>query len=85
LHLGDLDADIVFIDPPYPKEREYRAALEALEARPPGLAIVQHSTRFALADEYGPLRRTRIAKYGDNTLSFFRRPATAEEPGASGA
>jgi 16S rRNA (guanine966-N2)-methyltransferase len=90
LHLGNVVAggmgsDIVFIDPPYPKEPEYRAALEALEARPPGLAIVQHATRFALADQYGPLRRTRTAKYGDNTLSFFRTPVTAEEPAASGA
>lgn len=78
LHLGNLDADIVFIDPPYPKDREYRAALDALEARPPRLAIVQHSTRFALADVYGPLHRTRSTKYGDNTLSFFRTPVTAE-------
>jgi 16S rRNA (guanine966-N2)-methyltransferase len=79
LHLGSLDADIVFIDPPYPKDREFGAALEALEAKPPGLAIMQHATRFALADEYGPLHRTRTVKYGDNTLSFFRRPATAAE------
>jgi 16S rRNA (guanine(966)-N(2))-methyltransferase RsmD len=71
LHLGSLDADIVFIDPPYPKDREYGAALEALEGKAPGLTIVQHSTRFPLADDYGPLHRTRTAKYGDNTLSFF--------------
>jgi len=71
LYLGNMVADIVFIDPPYPKDREYQAALEALETKPPKLAIIQHATRFALADEYGALRRTRIAKYGDNTLSFF--------------
>jgi len=71
LCLGGLDADIVFIDPPYPKDREYEAALEALEGKPPRLVIVQHATRFALADEYGPLHRTRIARYGDNALSFF--------------
>jgi 16S rRNA (guanine966-N2)-methyltransferase len=75
LLLGGIEADIVFIDPPYPKEREYRAALESLEARPPRLVIVQHSTRFELADDYGPLNRTRIAKYGDNALSFFRTTA----------
>jgi 16S rRNA (guanine966-N2)-methyltransferase len=72
LYLGSIEADIVFIDPPYPKEREYHAALDAMESRPPGLAIVQHSTRFALADDYGPLHRTRMVKYGDNALSFFR-------------
>lgn len=75
LLLGGIEADIVFIDPPYPKEREYRAALDALEANPPRLVIVQHSTRFELADDYGPLHRTRIAKYGDNALSFFRSAA----------
>jgi 16S rRNA (guanine966-N2)-methyltransferase len=78
IHLAGLNADIVFIDPPYPKEREYRAAMEALESTPPGLAIVQHSTRFALEDDYGPLHRTRIVKYGQNALSFFRKSATGE-------
>jgi 16S rRNA (guanine966-N2)-methyltransferase len=78
IYLAGFDADIVFIDPPYPKDREYRAALEALETRPPELAIVQHSTRFALADDYGPLHRTRVVKYGDNALSFFRRPVIGE-------
>jgi len=77
LYLGGLDAHIVFIDPPYPKEREYRAAMEALETKSPGLVIVQHSTRFAVADEYGSLHRSRLVKYGDNALSFFRRSVTA--------
>lgn len=77
LLLGTIEADIVFLDPPYPKEREYRAALEALESNAPRLAIVQHATRFELLDQYGPLHRTRIAKYGDNALSFYR-PTAAE-------
>lgn len=86
LYLGGLDADIVFIDPPYPKDREYRAAMEALETKPPGLVIVQHSTRFALEDEYGPLKRSRMTRYGDNTLSFFTAvpPATGPAAGAEG-
>jgi 16S rRNA (guanine966-N2)-methyltransferase len=78
IHLSRLDADIVFIDPPYPREHEYRAAMDALEATPPGLAIVQHAVRFALDEDHGPLHRTRLVKYGDNALSFFRRSATAE-------
>ena len=71
LYLGKIEADIVFIDPPYPNEREYQASLEALEAKPPGQVIVQHSVRFALADEQGPFRRTRMVKQGENALSFF--------------
>src|SRR5215469_7830107 len=79
LLLGGIEADIVFVDPPYTKEREYRAAMEALEEKPPRLVIVQHATRFALEEDYGPLHRVRTAKYGDNTLSFFRPTAAARE------
>jgi 16S rRNA (guanine(966)-N(2))-methyltransferase RsmD len=73
LHLGEIEADIVFVDPPYEKEREYQLALEALGGNPPALTIVQHSVRFALAGEYGPLVRGRMVKQGDNALSFYRR------------
>lgn len=73
LYLDKLEADIAFLDPPYPKEREYPAALEALAVKPPELVIVQHSVRFALPEEQGPFRRTRIVKQGDNALSFFRQ------------
>jgi 16S rRNA (guanine966-N2)-methyltransferase len=72
LYLGKLEADIVFIDPPYPNEREYQASFDALEKNPPKQVIVQHSVRFALADKQGPFHRTRIIKQGENVLSFFR-------------
>jgi 16S rRNA (guanine(966)-N(2))-methyltransferase RsmD len=64
-------ADIVFIDPPYDREREYPAALHLLSEAPPQLAIVQHSARLALADAYGELRRSRVVKQGGNALSFY--------------
>ncbi|MES1257902.1 MAG: 16S rRNA (guanine(966)-N(2))-methyltransferase RsmD [Acidobacteriota bacterium] len=76
LHLGGIEADIVFLDPPYPKEREYQASFEILEARPPGLTIAQHSVRFSLDETYGPMRRTRFLKQSDNALSFYRVPAS---------
>jgi 16S rRNA G966 N2-methylase RsmD len=72
VNLREIEADIVFLDPPYDKEREYGAALEALEANPPALTIVQHSVRFAAAGAYGPLLRGRMVKQGDNALSFYR-------------
>jgi 16S rRNA (guanine966-N2)-methyltransferase len=72
LHLVNLDADIVFLDPPYAKEREYQAALDALDAKLPALTVVQHSVRFTISEDYGQLRRTRIVKQGENALSFFR-------------
>jgi 16S rRNA (guanine(966)-N(2))-methyltransferase RsmD len=71
-------ADIVFLDPPYPLEREYSAALESLAADPPALVIVQHSVRLALADGYGSLTRSRLLKQGDNALSFYR--VSGEQP-----
>jgi len=77
LHLGNLDADLVFLDPPYAKEREYQASLEALESKPPRLTIVQHSVRFHLDPVYGPLRQTRIVKQGENALSFYKIPGDA--------
>lgn len=71
LALPQYRADIVFLDPPYEQEREYAAALEGMGANPPGLAIAQHATRFALAAAYGPLSRVRVLRQGDNSLSFF--------------
>jgi 16S rRNA (guanine966-N2)-methyltransferase len=77
LHLGELvsgkneKADIVFLDPPYEKEKEYAACLETLQTNPPELTVVQHSVRLVLAKEYGPLQCARVLKQGDNALSFY--------------
>ncbi|PWU07604.1 MAG: 16S rRNA (guanine(966)-N(2))-methyltransferase RsmD [Terriglobia bacterium] len=64
-------ADIVFLDPPYDKDREYEAALAALSGIQSPLVIVQHSIRRTLPEVRGDLRRTRTVKQGDNALSFF--------------
>ena len=71
-YLSQRKADIVFLDPPYSMEAEYRESLAILGAEPPPLAIVQHSVRMPLEDAYGCLRRTRLLRQGDNSLSFFR-------------
>jgi 16S rRNA (guanine966-N2)-methyltransferase len=71
LTLGRPTAEFVFLDPPYSAEREYTAMLDLLSQAPPELTIVQHSIRLALAEAFGPLRRTRVVKQGDNALSFF--------------
>jgi 16S rRNA (guanine966-N2)-methyltransferase len=63
--------DIAFLDPPYPLESEYEKALMALADDPPGLAIAQHASRFGLQERYGVLKRSRVLKQGDNSLSFF--------------
>jgi len=74
LHLGGIDADIFFLDPPYPKEREYAAAMDALEGRREGLVIFQHSSRLELPERFGDFARYRSLKQGDNALSFYRVP-----------
>jgi 16S rRNA (guanine966-N2)-methyltransferase len=89
IYLGGLEADFVFMDPPYPKEHEYQASLDAVSNREVGLVIVQHASRFKTDEWYGPLRRTRVVKQGDNSLSFFRKATSAgpseslEEPGSA--
>jgi len=69
--LERLAADIVFLDPPYELEREYGLVLETLGERKNMLVIAQHASRFSLADEYGAMKRTRVLKQGDNSLSFY--------------
>lgn len=64
-------ADIVFLDPPYPLEGEYRAALELLGEDPPPLVLVQHSKHFDPEESHGKLRRTRTLAHGDNIVSFY--------------
>jgi len=66
-----LDADFVFLDPPYGLEREYGVVLGLLGERAPGLVIVQHDIRTKLEPSYGALEHQRLLRQGDNCLSFF--------------
>ncbi len=69
--LPSIVADIVFIDPPYNQEPEYERALGILGEQQAALVIAQHASRLNLGESYGRLRRTRVLKHGDNSLSFF--------------
>ncbi len=73
-----LEAGIVFLDPPYPLENEYAAALSLLGEKPSPLVIVQHPPRLKLAERYGELQRTRLLKHGDNALSFYGHVASED-------
>jgi 16S rRNA (guanine(966)-N(2))-methyltransferase RsmD len=67
------NADIVFADPPYTQEREYKALFDVLLNATPPLTIVQHSVRLVLEADHGGLRRTRMLRQGENALSFYER------------
>ncbi len=69
--LGSIDADIVFLDPPYDQEREYETALAKLGERAPKLVIAQHDIRLELKESCGTLRQRRVLRQGDNCLTFF--------------
>jgi 16S rRNA (guanine(966)-N(2))-methyltransferase RsmD len=69
--LPSCQADIIFLDPPYEQEREYRAALEILSEDAASLVVVQHSVRLAMPEAVGVRRRSRLVKQGDNALSFY--------------
>lgn len=80
-HVARETGDIVFLDPPYEEPREYVACFEELAAKPPDLVVAQHSKHQDLENAYGPLRRYRQVKQGDNILSFYKA-AGPEEPAA---
>lgn len=65
-------ADIVFLDPPYFRKRDYQEALELLGALPPRLVVAQHDSHLTLAESTGALRRVRVIRQGSNSLSFYR-------------
>jgi 16S rRNA (guanine(966)-N(2))-methyltransferase RsmD len=70
-------ADIAFLDPPYEIPKEYEASMTALDRAETALVIVQHSSRFTSQEQYGRLRRYRVIKQGDNSLSFYRNISTS--------
>ncbi len=71
--LERVNADIVFLDPPYEMEAEREAVLIALGSLQHPLVIVQHASRSAAREAYGSLRRYRVLRQGDNSLSFYQR------------
>ena len=70
--LAHQQAGIIFLDPPYDMAAEYAAALEQANAP---LVIAQHSVRFDPGEAHGSLRRYRLLKQGDNSLSFYEQVA----------
>ena len=81
LLLPSYGADIVFLDPPYDQVKEYTDSLLAISQTTCGYAVAQHTSRLTLEPQYGSLRRTRVLRQGDNSLSFYE--ASDEHPSHS--
>jgi 16S rRNA (guanine(966)-N(2))-methyltransferase RsmD len=69
--------DIVFYDPPYSGDYlRVLADIGAAENRvlnEDGLLIVEHHSKNAMPDAAGNIRRWRILKQGETSLSFYER------------
>ena len=69
--------DVVFLDPPYDAEDEYRTTLGLLGGVDAGLlaedavVIAEHRRKEKLSEHYGLLARTRLLEQGDAALSFY--------------
>jgi 16S rRNA (guanine966-N2)-methyltransferase len=65
--------DVVFFDPPY--KQDYLPTLDILGSSrlldDDGLLVVEHHHKTELPETVGKLRRTRILKQGDSSLSFY--------------
>lgn len=66
--------DIAFFDPPY--DSDYAIVLHDFGAKNDllcegGLLVVEHHTKKQMPDEVGRLRRWRVLKQGETSLSFY--------------
>lgn len=75
LSAENVQADVVFFDPPYRMEEAYRQTLDALAAsrvvRPGGVVIAEHHKKFESPACVGTLKRYRWLPQGDAALSFY--------------
>jgi 16S rRNA G966 N2-methylase RsmD len=65
--------DLIFLDPPY--KENYLRILEILGSakllNDEGLLVVEHHHKTELPETTGNLRRARVLKQSDSSLSFY--------------
>jgi 16S rRNA (guanine966-N2)-methyltransferase len=68
--------DLIFLDPPYAAAEQYLKVMAFLAAAPfvsrDTIVIAEHTRKFELLEEFGPLERVRVLQQGDAVLSFYR-------------
>jgi 16S rRNA (guanine966-N2)-methyltransferase len=79
--------DVVFLDPPYDGD-DVATTLEALGGvellADDAIVVAQHLTKRAPASSVGGLAAFRARRFGETTLTFFRRDAPgAVQPGSA--
>lgn len=71
-----LKFDYIFLDPPYNKEL-VKSTLEKINCEKllncEGLIIIEHETKLVLEDKYCELVKIDYRKYGDTSVSFYRK------------
>lgn len=73
--VSDHLCDIVFLDPPYISnelERALHLIGEGHLLNAGGIVVAEHSSKLALPEGIGVLRKTKDYKYGDSTLTRYR-------------
>jgi len=77
LEAEGVEADVVFLDPPYRMQAEYRHVLGALARsrllKPSATIIAEHQKQFDPGEAFRSLARYRKLEQGDSALSFYRR------------
>jgi len=72
-----IQANFVFMDPPYGMEEAYAQTLTTLSDStlllPETTVIVEHQKKFDPGDQAASLQRYRLLKQGDAALSFYRK------------
>jgi 16S rRNA (guanine966-N2)-methyltransferase len=74
--------DVCFLDPPYQSHGAYGEVLRTIARgnvlREDGIVVAEHDRRFDPGEGEGELRRYRLLKQGDSSLSFYRRRGPSE-------
>ncbi len=74
-----IQANLVFLDPPYRLQNAYQEALEALansQLTNRAQVIAEHERHYEPGEKFGALQRTRKLEQGDAALSFYSIPPT---------
>ena len=70
-----IQADVMFLDPPYRMESAYSQTLLRIAGsallKPEGIVIAEHQKRFDPGGSFASLHRSRSLQQGDAVLSFY--------------